>query len=100
MERAERIPGAESAAYANSVPLTGRQDMIFDIPGRATLEGYKFTGDVQWRFVSAHYFELLRIPLLSGRLLHDHERQSNGGNQSSARAQVWPNGNPGGQSII
>ena len=99
VERAERIPGVESAAYANSVPLSGRQDMIFDIPGRPPLEGYKFIADVQWRFVSAHYFALLKIPLLSGRLLHDHEgRATVVINQALAR-QYWPNRDPVGQSI-
>jgi putative ABC transport system permease protein len=100
VERAERIPGVESAAVANSLPLWGTQDMIFDIPGRAPLKEYKFTGDVQWRFVTAHYFDVLRIPLLSGRLLRDEERGKTVViNQMMAR-QFWPNANPVGQSIF
>jgi putative ABC transport system permease protein len=98
-ERAERIPGVESAALANSLPLWGHQDMIFDIPGRLPLKDFKFTADVQWRFVSAHYFDVLRIPLLSGRLLQQDEPSSTVViNQAMAR-KYWPNGNPVGQSI-
>jgi predicted permease len=100
VERAERIPGVESAAMANSLPLWGTQDMIFDIPGRAPLKEYKFTGDVQWRFVTAHYFDVLRIPLLSGRVLRDEERGKTVViNQAMAR-QFWPNADPVGQTIF
>jgi predicted permease len=98
-ERAERIPGVESAALANSLPLWGHQDMIFDIPGRPPLKDFKFTADVQWRFVSAHYFDVLKIPLLSGRLLQEKEPSSTVIiNQALAR-KYWPNANPVGQTI-
>src|SRR5207302_4664568 len=73
VERAERIPGVESAAQASALPLLGTMDMIFDIPGRTPPEGRAFLGDVQWRFVSAHYFDVLRVPLLSGRLWKEQE---------------------------
>ena len=90
----------ESAAVANSLPLWGTQDMIFDIPGRQPLKEYKFTGDVQWRFVTARYFDVLRIPLLSGRVLRDEERGKTVViNQTMAR-QFWPNANPVGQTIF
>jgi len=41
---------------ANSLPLVGRQDMIFDIPGSPPLRGFKFTDDVKLPFPtnSAH----------------------------------------------
>ena len=50
--RVERMPGVEAAAIVNNLPFEGGVDMIFDIPGRPPLAGFKFTGDVQWRFVS------------------------------------------------
>jgi predicted permease len=75
-------------------------DMIFDIPGRTPPEGRQFLADVQWRFVSAHYFDVLRIPLLSGRLLHEQEPgRTVVINQSMAR-KFWPGANPIGQSIF
>jgi putative ABC transport system permease protein len=100
VERAERIPGVESAALASALPLWGRMDMIFDIPGRTPPEGRPFLADVQWRFVSAHYFDVLRIPLLSGRLMHEQEPgRTVVINQSMAR-KFWPGANPIGQTIF
>jgi predicted permease len=100
VERVERIPGVEAAAVANSLPLENGVDMIFDIPGRPPLEGYKFTGDVQWRFVSPHYFEALRIPLRSGRLFGDQEpARTVIVNEAMAR-KFWPNANALGQAIL
>ena len=100
VERAERIPGVESAALASALPLWGCMDMIFDIPGRTPPEGRHFLADVQWRFVSAHYFDVLRIPLLSGRLLHEQEPgRTVVVNQSMAR-KFWPGANPVGETIF
>ena len=99
-ERAERIPGVESAALANSLPLWGTQDMIFDIAGRPPLKGFKFTGDVQWRFVSRDYFQTLRIPLLAGRLLRDAEPGKTVVISQAMVKKYWPKANPVGQTII
>ena len=97
---AERIPGVESAALANSLPLWGTQDMIFDIPGRPPLKGLKFTADVQWRFVSRDYFQTLRIPLLAGRLLRDPEPGKTVVINQAMAKKYWPKANPVGQTII
>jgi putative ABC transport system permease protein len=99
-ERAERIPGVEAAALASALPLWGRMDMIFDIPGRALPASRQFTGDVQWRFVSAHYFEVLQIPLLSGRLLHDMEPGRTVVISQAMARKFWPGANPVGQTIF
>jgi predicted permease len=100
VERVERTPGVEAAAMANNLPFEDGIDMIFNIPGRPPLEGYKFTGDVQWRFVSAHYFDALRIPLRSGRLFRDREpAQTVVINEAMAR-KFWPNADPVGQAIL
>ena len=99
-ERAERIPGVESAALANSLPPWGSQDMIFDIPGRPPLKGFKFTDDVQWRFVSRDYFRTLRIPLLAGRLLRDPEPGKTVVINEAMAKRHWPKANPVGQTII
>jgi putative ABC transport system permease protein len=102
VERAERIPGVELASMASALPLQGRygQDMVFDIPGRPPLKGYKFTGDVQWRIVSPHYFQTLRIPLLSGRLLQERETRRTVVINSELARKFWPGTNPVGHSII
>ncbi|HVH85665.1 MAG TPA: ABC transporter permease, partial [Terriglobales bacterium] len=69
----ERIPGVESAALASALPFWGRMDMVFNIPGHAPAEKYKFTGDVQWRFVTPKYFDVLKVPLVAGRLPREKE---------------------------
>ena len=97
--RAETIPGVESAALASALPLSGRQDMLFDIPGRTPLEGHKFN-DVQWRIVSPHYFDVLRIPLISGRLLQEREPGRTVVISQAMANEYWPNSNPVGQTIV
>ena len=99
-ERVERLPGVESAALASALPLWGTQDMLFSIPGRQPLAGFNFTGDVQWRIISTHYFDVLRIPLLSGRFLRDQEPGRTVVISQAMARKYWPNANPVGQSII
>jgi predicted permease len=100
VERAEHIPGVESAALASALPLWGRMDMIFNIPGRISPEGRQFTGDVQWRFVSAHYFDVLQVPLLSGRLLQEREPGRTVVISQAMARKFWPGANPVGQTIF
>ena len=75
-------------------------DMLFNIPGRTKPGGRQVTGDVQWRIISAHYFDVLRIPLLSGALFNEQEtRPSVVISQAMAR-RFWPGVNPVGQTIL
>ena len=98
--RAEAISGVDSAAVASALPLFGYTDMIFDIPGRSSLQGHRFAGDVQWRFVSAHYFDVLHIPLLSGRLFRDREPGRTVVISQTMARRFWPNANAVGQTIL
>jgi predicted permease len=100
VERVERLPGVESAAMASTLPFEDGMDMIFNIPGRPPLPGYKFTGDVQWRFISEHYFEALRVPLRSGRLFQDREPARTVIVNEALARKFWPNANPLGQAIL
>jgi predicted permease len=100
VERVERIPGVGTAAMSSELPFENGLDMIFNIPGRPPVEGYKFTGDVQWRFVSAHYFDALRIPLRSGRLFQDQEPARTVVINEAMARKFWPNANPVGQAIL
>ena len=100
VDRVQQIPGVESAAMASGLPLEGGMDMIFDIPGRARLEGFKFAGDVQFRVVSERYFDVLRIPLIKGRLFREHERGRTVVINQAMASQFWPNIDPVGQTIV
>ena len=99
-QRVERIPGVEKATVASSLPTQAIADMIFDIPGRPPLAGFKFTGDVLWCFVSWNYFDALRIPLRSGRLFREQEPPHTVIINEAMRRKFWPNQNPVGQSIL
>jgi predicted permease len=100
VERAERIPGVESAAMASALPLRGRIDMIFNIPGRTPPPGRNFSGDVQWRIVSADYFDVLRIPLLAGRLFQEQGPRGTVVISQAMARQFWPGENPIGKTIF
>jgi predicted permease len=99
-DRLERIPGVQTAAMGSSLPTQIIIDMIFDIPGRPPQEGYKFTGDVLWCFVSPHYFDTLRIPLRSGRWFRQQEPPHTVVINEAMARKFWPNQNPVGQSIL
>jgi len=68
-DRIEALPGVQFAGSVVALPMSDAEiDLPFTIVGRAPKEGAKLEGDEQWRCVSPHYFEALRIPLLRGRL--------------------------------
>jgi hypothetical protein len=100
VDRLERIPGVEAAAMASSLPFGPISDMIFDIPGRPPLKGYKFTGDVLWCLVSPSYFATLRIPLRAGRLFREQEPSHTVIISEAMARRFWPNQNPLGQPIL
>lgn len=97
--RIESIPGVESAALASTLPLWGKMDMLFAIPGRIP-PGRQANGDVQWRYVSAEYFRVLNIPLLSGRLLQEREPGRTVVISQAMARKYWPGSNPVGQTIF
>jgi hypothetical protein len=74
--------------------------MLFSIPGRRPVQGYHFTGDVQWLIISPHYFDVLRIPLLAGRFLRDRESGRTVVISRTMARKYWPNANPVGQTIV
>jgi putative ABC transport system permease protein len=101
-ERIENLPGVEFAAAALVIPMGGNAiDLPFIIEGRVPAQG-KYEGDDQWRFVSAHYFEALHIPLLRGRTF---DRRDTGKsdrvviiNEALAK-KYWPQADPLGQRM-
>lgn len=99
VERAKSIPGVESAALSSALPLQGKMDMLFSIPGRVP-PGRQANGDVQWRYISPEYFRVLRIPLLSGRLLRDREPARVALISEAMARKYWPGANPVDQTIF
>ena len=75
LERMVALPGVRSAAVTTMLPMSGAGSTIhFNVKGRpvATPDKYTIAG---YRAVSGDYFQTLSIPLVSGRLLNDRDRQ-------------------------
>jgi putative ABC transport system permease protein len=97
------LPGVESAAASNSVPLTGINDQ-----GSVRIEGAQEPaagedGPLANRpRVSTDYFETMGIPLLEGRLFHERDRAESPAvavvSDRAARA-FWPGGSPLGKRV-
>ncbi|HMF75532.1 MAG TPA: ABC transporter permease [Bryobacteraceae bacterium] len=103
LRRIEGIPGVEAAAIAIQLPTRGGIDLPFDIAGRAHKAGDNYNGEEQWRSISANYFSVFKIPVLSGRVFSQRDT----GNSARvvlinyAMAQkYWPKENPVGQVIV
>ncbi|HEY6307053.1 MAG TPA: ABC transporter permease [Candidatus Angelobacter sp.] len=102
-ERIEALPGVQFAGSTISLPMGDAAiDLPFSIEGRPPKQGGKWEGDEQWRFVSPHYFEALRIPLLRGRFFNVQDTGSSDHvvivNEAFAKKH-WPNQDPLGQRL-
>jgi putative ABC transport system permease protein len=74
LQNIESIPGVESASTSLVIPATSAVGQLaFDIPGTAAPSGQDHNGLEQWRTVSPHFFNVFRIPLLSGRAFNEHD---------------------------
>ncbi|MBZ5562750.1 MAG: ABC transporter permease [Acidobacteriia bacterium] len=102
LERLRNLPGVESAAATAPLPFAGGgASSSFNIEGRPQLPGDPGPhSDLQW--VTPGYFSALRVPLRSGRVFTDQDRE--GGlpvviiDENLAR-QYWPNQDPVGRRL-
>jgi len=99
--RIESLPGVTAAAITCCVPLQGGFGLPFIIEGRPLTNG-PYHGGATWLTISPHYFDVFRIPLISGRVFAD---QDNGAaervvviNQALAK-EYWPKGDALGARI-
>ena len=101
LERVCAIPGVESAAVVNTLPVSGGAATDFVIEGRpAPAPGDEPSADI--RVVAGDYFPTMRIPLLHGRWFNAHDTESSTKvmiiNQTMAD-QYWPRENPIGRHV-
>jgi putative ABC transport system permease protein len=69
----EAIPGVESAGATVALPMQGnRQRSIFRIDGR-TFRSLSDEPQADARIVSNNYFDVMKIPLRSGRVFSEHD---------------------------
>jgi putative ABC transport system permease protein len=68
IERVQSIPGVQSAAVVNRLPLGGQAQTL-----QIEFEGHGVTVNVDSRSASPNYFRTLGIPLLAGRAFRDDD---------------------------
>jgi len=72
LDRIRAVPGVESAALATSLPLTGPIGVSVRIEGRPT-SPQEDEMSVAYQGVTPEYFQVMRIPLIAGRLLSESD---------------------------
>jgi predicted permease len=102
LKRAQALPGVQSAALVDKLPLTGFDDsFVFDAEGHPR-DPRQLAMQGSRRFVSPSYFDLMGIRLLRGRLLNAEDFSGSTRamviNQTAAR-QLWPGQDPIGKHI-
>jgi putative ABC transport system permease protein len=100
--RIEALPGVEALAVTRELPLDQARDLgAIQIEGRAQSKDANQDW-VDFREISARYFEVFRIPLLQGRLFTERETEETPRvaviNETMAK-KLWP-GYPSGASPI
>ncbi len=86
-ERVRALPGVEAVGATSILPLSGRNDDPFHIPGR--IYGPSQFDDSEFRQVTPGYLSAMRIPLLRGRRIGEQDSADSPGvvvvNQAFAR---------------
>ena len=97
------LPGVESVAAANALPLSAQNIRTeFIVAGRPPLKPSD-TPAAQDRFVSPGYFRTMKIPVVHGRDFTNADNDHSGGvaiiDETLAR-RYWPNENPIGAHLL
>jgi len=102
MEHLESLPGVEAASSSIAIPLELGPDLPFTIEGRPPVDKSPYHGDVQYRYATPHYFNVLKVPLLRGRFFSLQDTAKAPGvliiNEVMAR-KYWPKQDPIGQRV-
>jgi putative ABC transport system permease protein len=97
----ERLPGVEAIATVTNLPTEKGPGLPFDIVGAPNDAG-DTAGNTQWRAVTAHYFDVMHIPVLRGRGFNETDTANSLPvaiiNEALAR-QYFSNRNPLGEHI-
>lgn len=101
LERIQALPGVQSAAAGNCLPLISDFGRAFTIGGRPIPPPGQWLS-AKYRSVTPEYFRTLGIPILRGRAFTGQDRADAPGvaiiNQTLAR-QHWPDSDPIGQQV-
>ncbi len=85
------IPGVESAAVVNHIPLTGEIDIhdVHAVAGASSSSGER--EGAEYRLVDASYFRTMRIALVAGREFREDEPQGFAVVNRKMASNLWPN---------
>jgi putative ABC transport system permease protein len=102
IRRIQSLPGVEGAALAGQIPLGGNYDRWgFHIEGRA-VSSEADAPSVERYGVTPGYFSVMRIPLVSGRLISDADTAGSQPvivvSETTAR-ELWPGQDPLGSRV-
>lgn len=102
IEQLESIPGVEAAAATSYLPLEGGLGLGFIIQGRPLTHGPAH-GGAAWNYVTPHFFQAFKIPVLRGRIFTERDDGPASPvvviNEAFA-ARYWKTGDPIGQRLI
>jgi putative ABC transport system permease protein len=102
IEQLEAIPGVEAAAATSYLPLQGGLGLGFIIQGRPLTNGSAH-GGAAWNYITPHFFQSFRIPVLRGRVFTERDDGLAPPvvviNEAFA-TQFWKSGDPIGQRLI
>ncbi len=101
VDAVRKLPGVESAAASDTLPLMGYANGTFTMTGSA--DQY---GDAIYTVADTHYFQTMRIPLLAGRFFDASDSASSAGTGDHAAIvskaladRYWPGRNAIGQRV-
>ena len=101
IEQVRALPGVESAAAIDDLPLNGGSNQPIQIEGRP-VQAMADQPEVGVRVVTPDYFHTMRVPLLRGRDFGEQDNPTSVGAVviSQALAQrFWPNQDPVGKRL-
>jgi predicted permease len=102
VQRIEAVPGVAAAAATSYLPLEGGLGLGFIIQGRPLTNGPAH-GGAAWNYVTAHFFDVFRIPVIRGRVFTDRDDAAAPQvvviNEAMAK-QFWKDADPIGQRLI
>jgi putative ABC transport system permease protein len=98
LEDLSQLPGVQSVAFTNKLPLDSQFNMPYRLSGQTQL-----AGSSQYRLISPDYFQVMKMPLRQGRAFQDTDRT--GGQQVAIVNEVFARSNfegldPIGQQVF